>query len=195
MRRIAITGDQISARLYARDDIARVLIDSDQIQSALREMGAAISRDYCGLDPVLVAVLKGGAVVMADLLRSITIPVMVDFIAISSYGPETRQTGVVRFLKDLDISIEGRHLLVVEDIIDTGLTLNYILKHLRSRRPASLEVGALFNREVRRLANIPLKYCGFELPDEFVIGYGLDLEERYRNLPFIGIPRRHVYET
>jgi len=156
-------------------------------------MGQAISRDYRGLDPVLVAVLRGGAMVMADVLRAITIPVVVDFIAVSSYGPESRRSGVVRFLKDLDVSIEGRHVLVIEDIVDTGLTLNYILKSLRARRPASLEVGTLFDKPARRLASIALRYRGFELPDEFVVGYGLDFDERYRNLPFVCVLRPEVY--
>lgn len=181
------------ASSYARDDIQRVLIDAQQIQATLADMGAAISRDYAGLDPVLVAVLKGGAMVMADILRAITIPVVVDFIAVSSYGPEARHSGAVRFLKDLDISVEGRHVLVIEDIVDTGLTLNYILKVLRSRRPASLSVATLFDKPARRLANIPIRYSGVELPDEFVVGYGLDVDERYRNLPFVGVPKPEVY--
>jgi len=132
---------------------------------------------------VLVAVLKGGAMVLADLARHIGIPVMLDFIAISSYGPESH--GVVRLLKDLSIDIAGKHVIVVEDIIDTGLTLNYLLRTLRSRRPASLEVAALFDKPVRRLVNLPLRYRGFQLPDEFVVGYGLDVGEKYRNLPFV----------
>ncbi len=190
--RISVAIDPTTS--YARDAIKAVLHDAAEIQAKLAELGAAISSDYAGLDPVLVAVLRGGAMTMADLMRFITIPVVVDFIAISSYGPDTRRSGVVRFLKDLDISIEGRHVLVIEDIIDTGLTLNYILRSLRSRRPASLAVGTLFDKPARRLANIPLRYRGFELPDEFVVGYGLDFDERYRNLPFVCVLKPEVYE-
>ncbi len=178
---------------YARDAIRTVLLDAEQIQAKLREIGGAISRDYDGLEPLLVAVLRGGAMVMADLLRAITIPVVVDFIAISSYGPASRATGAVRFLKDIEIPVEGRHVILVEDMLDTGLTLNYILRVLRSRRPASLEVAALFDKPARRLANIRPRYRGFELPDEFVVGYGLDLDERYRNLPFLCVLKPEFY--
>ncbi len=178
---------------YARDAVRTVLLDAEQIQAKLREIGEAISRDYDGLEPLLVAVLRGGAMVMADLLRAITIPVMVDFIAISSYGPTSRASGAVRFLKDIEIPVEGRHVILVEDMLDTGLTLNYILRVLRSRRPASLEVAALFDKSARRLANIRPRYRGFELPDEFVVGYGLDLDERYRNLPFLCVLKPEYY--
>jgi hypoxanthine phosphoribosyltransferase len=185
------TGDPTQS--YARDAIRAILLDAEQIQEKLQEIGHAISRDYAGLDPVLVAVLRGGAMVMADLLRTISIPVLVDFIAISSYGPESRATGAVRFLKDLEIPIAGRHVILVEDMLDTGLTLNYILRSLRSRQPASLEVAALFDKPARRLANIRPRYRGFELPDEFVVGYGLDLDERYRNLPFLCVLKPEYY--
>ncbi len=178
---------------YARDAVRTILLDADQIQAKLREIGDAISRDYDGLEPLLVAVLRGGAMVMADLLRAITIPVVVDFIAISSYGPTSRASGAVRFLKDVEIPLEGRHVILVEDMLDTGLTLNYILRVLRSRRPASLEVAALFDKPARRLANIHPRYRGFELPDEFVVGYGLDLDERFRNLPFLCVLKPEYY--
>jgi hypoxanthine phosphoribosyltransferase len=178
---------------YARDAIRTVLLDAEQIQSKLREIGESISRDYDGLEPLLVAVLRGGAMVMADLLRTISIPVVVDFLAVSSYGPASRATGAVRFLKDIEIPVEGRHVILVEDMLDTGLTLNYILRVLRSRRPASLEVAALFDKPARRLANIRPRYRGFELPDEFVVGYGLDLDERYRNLPFLCVLKPECY--
>jgi hypoxanthine phosphoribosyltransferase len=178
---------------YARDAIRTVLLDADQIQAKLREIGDAISRDYDGLEPVLVAVLRGGAMVMADLLRAISIPVVVDFIATSSYGPASRASGAVRFLKDIEIPVEGRHVILVEDMLDTGLTLNYILRVLRSRKPASLEVAALFDKPARRLANIRPRYRGFELPDEFVVGYGLDLDERFRNLPFLCVLKPEFY--
>ena len=168
---------------YATADIGRVVFDAGAIAGRLAELGAEISRDYSELTPVLVAVLKGGAIAMADCLRHITVPVVIDFIAISSYGPSSG--GVVRLLKDLDVDITGRHVLVIEDIIDTGLTLNYLLRTLRARRPASLEVAALFDKPVRRLANLKLRYRGFELGDEFVVGCGLDVGEKYRNLPFV----------
>ncbi len=170
-----------------------MLIDGDQIQAAIARMGEAISRDYEGLEPVLVAVLKGGAVVMADLLRSITIPVVVDFIAVSSYGPEARPSGVVRFLKDLDLSIEGRHVLVIEDIIDTGLTLNYLIRYLGGKKPASLRICTLLDKPARRLVEIPVDYTGFTIPDQFVVGYGLDFGELYRNIRFVGVLKPEVY--
>ena len=185
------TGDLTKS--YARDAIRTVLLDAAQIQAKQREIGESISRDYDGLEPVLVAVLRGGAMVMADLLRTISIPVVVDFLAVSSYGPASRATGAVRFLKDIEIPVEGRHVILVEDMLDTGLTLNYILRVLRSRRPASLEVAALFDKPARRLANIRPRYRGFELPDEFVVGYGLDLDERYRNLPFLCVLKPECY--
>ncbi len=174
-------------------DIAEILISEGEIQAKIREMGAAISNDYRRKLPLLVGVLKGSTPLIADLLRAITIPVTLDFIAVSSYGPATRSSGVVRFLKDLDASIEGRHVLIVEDIIDTGLTLGYILRILRGRHPASLEVGTLLNKPARRLVDIELKYKGFDLPDRFVVGFGLDYAQRYRNLPFICVLKPEVY--
>lgn len=184
------TADEVPA--FARDVVAGVLISAAEIQNKVAEIGAEIAKDYDGLDPIIVSVLKGSAPLIADLLRVIPIPVTIDFIAISSYGPETRTTGVVRLLKDLDVSIEGRHVLVMEDIIDTGLTLNYILRTLRARQPASLAVGTLFNKPVRRLVDIPLKYRGFDLPDRFVVGYGLDYQEKYRNLPFLCVLKPEI---
>lgn len=179
---------------FASGDIADILIQAEEIQRRVAEMGMAISRDYAGKAPLLVGVLKGSIVFMADLLRAITIPLNVDFIAISSYGPTTRSTGVVRILKDLDGSIEGRHVLLVEGIVDTGLTLGYILRLLRRRHPTSLEVATLLNKPARRLLDIPLKYVGFQIPDRFVVGYGLDYNQRYRHLPFIATLRDEVYE-
>ncbi len=169
------------------DDVAEILIPTEVLQRKIIEIGHAISQDYRGHLPLLVGVLKGCSFFVADLLRAITIPVTVDFIAITSYGPTARKTGVVRIMKDLEASIEGRHVIVVEDIIDTGLTLSYVLRVLRGRHPASIEVGTLLDKPARRLPEIPLRYRGFELPDKFVIGYGLDYRERYRNLPFIGV--------
>lgn len=174
------------------DDVAQVLMTPEQIQARVQELGQAISRDYANLDPLLVGVLKGIVVFMADLLRNITIPVSVDFMAISSYGPEAASRGIVRIVKDLDQDIHGRHVLVVEDVIDTGLTLSYILRNLQVRGPASLKVCSLFNRPHQRLVETPLDYKGFDLPDCFVVGYGLDFEQRYRNLPYVGILKEEI---
>jgi hypoxanthine phosphoribosyltransferase len=168
-------------------DIQEILITPEELERKVVEMGMAISAEYSGKEPLLVGVLKGVLFFMADLLRAITIPVEVDFIAISSYSAEARQKGFVRLVKDLEMPLTGRHVLFVEDVIDTGLTLNYILQSLQAREPASLEVCVLFNKPERRLIDIPLKYKGFDLPDQFVVGYGLDHREKYRNLPFVGL--------
>lgn len=167
------------------NDVEQVIFTSEEIRGALARMGGEISRDYAGLDPVLVGVLSGVVLAMADLLRQITIPVTVDFMAISHYvGSEG--TGPVRITKDLDHAITGRHVLFVEDVVDTGLTLDYLLRTLRTRQPASLKVCVLFDRPYRRLIDFPLDYRGLELPDRFVVGYGLDVNGYYRNLPFVG---------
>ena len=150
-------------------------------------MGKQISEDYKELNPLFIGVLKGVLFFIADLLREVTIPIEVDFMAVSSYSSEARDRGLVRLIKDLEIPIAGRHVLFVEDVVDTGLTLSYLLKNLKMRDPASLEVCTLFNKPKHRLINIPLKYTGFDLPDRFVVGYGLDHRERYRNLPFVGM--------
>ncbi len=155
-------------------------------------MGAAISRDYAGRDPVLLGVLKGVLFFMADLARQITIPIEVDLISISSYSPGERDLGYVRLIKDTDIPLTGRHVLFIEDVIDTGLTLSYLLRNLRTRSPASLEVCVLFNKPAHRLIDIPVKYKGFDLPDRFVAGYGLDYREKYRNLPYVGLLKARV---
>jgi hypoxanthine phosphoribosyltransferase len=175
-------------------DISGILITPEELQQRVREIGQAISQDYAGRNPLLVGVLKGVVFFMADLLRAITIPVEVDFIAVSSYSPESRQQGVVRLVKDLEGSITDQHVLFVEDVVDTGLTLNYILRNLRARKPASLEVCVLFNKPEHRLVDIPLKYTGFDLPDRFVVGYGLDYRERYRHLPFVGLLKPEVLQ-
>jgi hypoxanthine phosphoribosyltransferase len=175
-------------------DVSEILLSDTAIQKRVAELGRAISKDYAGSNPLLVGVLKGVVFFMADLLRSITIPVEVDFIAISSYSPETRGQGLVRLVKDLEIPIQGRHILFVEDVIDTGLTLNYILNNLRARQPASLEVCVLFDKAERRLIDIPIKYKGFDLPDRFVVGYGLDHREKYRNLPFVGLLKPEAFQ-
>jgi len=168
-------------------DIQQILIPGETIQQRVQEIGAEISRDYAGQNIILVGVLKGVLFFMADLLRAITIPVEVDFIAVSNYSPESRERGVVRLVKDLETVIAGRHVLFIEDVVDTGLTLTYLLRLLRAREPASLEVCTLFNKPTHRLMDIRIKYKGFDLPDLFVVGYGLDHRERYRNLPFVGV--------
>jgi hypoxanthine phosphoribosyltransferase len=168
-------------------DIAEVLITAEEIQTRVNELGAQISADYAGKDPLLVGVLRGVFVFMADLVRAITIPIGVDFIAITSYDSTSRKRGVVRFTKDLEICIEGRHVLFVEDVIDTGLSLRYILRSLETREPASLQLCTLFDKPRTRLLELDIAYTGFVLPDEFVVGYGLDYDERYRNLPFVGV--------
>ena len=176
-------------------DIKAVVISEEEIQLRVRELASAISVDYAGRTPILVGVLKGVLFFMADLLRSITVPVEVDFIAVSSFSPETREKGVVRLVKDLEASISGRDVLFVEDVVDTGLTLSYLLRNLHARQPASLEVCVLFNKPAHRLIDIPLKYKGFDLPDQFVVGYGLDHREKYRNLPFVGLLKADVFST
>lgn len=174
--------------------VSEVLITEEQLQTRIHELGRAISKDYAGQNPLLVGVLKGVLFFMADLMRQMTIPAEVDFMAVTSYSPESRRQGMVQLIKDLEIPIADRHVLFVEDMIDTGLTLNYLLRNLRARNPASLEVCALFSKPKRRLVNIPIKYKGFDLPDRFVIGYGLDYREQYRHLPFVGLLRHEVLE-
>jgi len=171
-------------------DIDRVLISASKLQRRVGELGAQISRDYTGQAPMAVGVLKGVVFFMADLLRHISLPVSVDFMAISSY--EDDSGGAVKILKDLDLSIAEQHVLLVEDIVDTGMTLNRILERLQSHRPASLKVCALLDKRARRLVDVPLDYIGFEIPDEFVVGYGLDYRQRYRNLPFIGTLKQEL---
>jgi hypoxanthine phosphoribosyltransferase len=175
-------------------DIESVLLSEEQVQSRIHELGAEISRDYEGRSVLLVAVLRGAALFIADLARGITVPVELDFMAVSSYGSSTKSSGVVRILKDLDEQIEDRDVLVVEDILDTGLTLKYLLKNLASRKPASLEVVTLLSKEGKRRVPITCKYVGFDVPDEFVVGYGLDFAEKYRNLPYIGVLKPSAYQ-
>jgi hypoxanthine phosphoribosyltransferase len=167
--------------------VGEVLIDADALRTRIAELGEEISVYYEGRDLLLIGVLKGAVFFMADLMRHLTVPCEVDFMAISSYGAQTDSSGVVRILKDLDINIEGRHVLVVEDIIDSGLTLSYLIRNLEAREPASLEVCALMTKPDRREIDVPVRYVGFEIPNRFVIGYGLDFAERYRNLPYVGV--------
>ena len=167
--------------------VTEVLIDQEALQRRIAELGEEISADYAGRDLLLVGVLKGAVFFMADLMRGLAIPCEIDFMAISSYGDSTDSSGVVRILKDLDINIEGRDVLVVEDIIDSGLTLSYLMRNLEAREPASLEICALLTKPERREIEVPVRYVGFEIPNRFVIGYGLDFGERDRNLPYVGV--------
>ena len=167
--------------------VTEVLIEPDTLQQRVTELGDEISHDYTGRDLLLVGVLKGAVFFMADLMRHLTIPCEIDFMAISSYGAATDSSGVVRILKDLDINVADRNVLVVEDIIDSGLTLSYLIRNLEAREPASLEICALLTKPERREIDVPVRYVGFEIPNRFVIGYGLDFAERYRNLPYVGV--------
>jgi hypoxanthine phosphoribosyltransferase len=169
------------------DNIQDVVISEEQLKAKVRELAAQISEDYKGKDLVLVGVLKGAVMFMVDLARALELPLEMDFMAVSSYGASTSSSGVVRIIKDLDASIEGRDILIVEDIVDTGLTLKYICDNLLTREPSSLRICALLNKHKERKADVKIDYVGFDLPDKFVVGYGLDYAENYRNLPFIGL--------
>ena len=176
-------------------DVERVLFTPEQIQARVAELGGQISRDYAGKSLLLIGVLKGIIFFMADLMRAIDIPVEVDFMAVSNYSPESREMGFVRLVKDLEIPITGRHVLFVEDIIDTGLTIHYLLRSLKAQQPASLEVCVLFNKEKRRLIDLPLRYKGFDIPDYYIVGYGLDYREKYRNMPFVGLLKAEALQN
>jgi hypoxanthine phosphoribosyltransferase len=176
------------------DDVAEILISEEEIREKVSSLGQQISESYAGQDLLLVCVLKGAVTFLADLMREITVPHSVDFMAISSYGASTESSGVVRILKDLDTSIEGRNVLIVEDIIDTGRTLSYIIRNLRTRQPNSLRICTLLSKPSRREIEIPVDYVGFEIPNRFVIGYGLDFVEIYRSLPYIGVLKKEKYE-
>ena len=175
------------------DDVEVVLLDSDTVARRVAELGAEIGADLAERDPVLVSVLKGALIFLADLMRAMEMPVSIDLMEVSSYGSGTETSGQVRILKDLSKPIEGRHVIVVEDIIDTGLTLNYLLRYLADKGPASITIVCLLDKPARRLAEIPIDYRGFTIPDRFVVGYGLDYDERYRNLPYIGVLKPSVY--
>ena len=175
------------------EGVGEILISEEHLRQRVAEMARQISLDYAGKNPLLVGVLKGVLFFMSDLLQLLTIHAEIDFIAVSNYSLETRKRGMVRLVKDLEIPIDGRHILFVEDVIDTGLTLNYILNNLRSRNPTSLEVCVLFNKPNHRLIEMPIKYKGFDLPDRFVVGYGLDYREKYRNLPFVALLKPEVF--
>ena len=171
-------------------DLADVLITPERLQARIGELAAQVDADYAGRELLLVGVLKGAVMVMADLARAMHLPVQMDWMAVSSYGSGTKSSGVVRILKDLDADITGRHVLVVEDIVDSGLTLQYLMRNLGSRNPASLEVCALLTKPERRKVDLPTRYVGFEIPNRFVVGYGLDFDERHRNLPFVAVLER-----
>ena len=175
------------------DDVSEILLTDEQVRARVAELGIEIAADYAGREPVLVSVLKGSIVFLADLIRVTEVPLSVDLMELSSYGDSTETSGQVRILKDLSGGIEGRDVIVVEDIIDTGLTLNYLLRYLHDRRPASIRICCLLDKPARRLADIEIDYRGFTIPDRFVVGYGLDFNERYRNLPYIGVLRPSVY--
>ncbi len=175
-------------------DIREILISREQLQKTVAELGACISRDYAGKNPIMVSVLKGAFIFMADLVREVTVPCTMDFMAVSSYGKGAKTSGQVQIIKDLDTNIEGRHVIVVEDILDSGTTLSYLLELLRARKPASVRLCALLDKPARRKVPVHIDYRGLEVPDEFIVGYGLDYAEQYRNLPEIGVLRREVYE-
>jgi hypoxanthine phosphoribosyltransferase len=176
------------------EDIAEILITSDEIQTKVAELGKRISDDYRGSELLLIGVLKGAFILMADLSRAINIDVEFDFMAVSSYGSSTQTSGIVRIMKDLDLEITGRNVLLVEDVIDSGLTLSYLLRNLKARRPASLEVCAMLSKPEAQKVPIDVRYPGFTIPPVFVVGYGLDYQEQYRNLPYVGTLKPHIYE-
>lgn len=175
------------------NDIKSVMISEFQLDERVRELALLIEKDYKGKELLVIAVLKGANIFMGDLIRKINLPIEIDFIAASSYGHSTESSGVVKIVKDLDYSIEGKHVIIVEDIIDTGLTLKYLEENFNSRKPASLAICTLLDKPERRKANIDVQYVGFEIPDEFIVGYGIDFSEKYRNLPYIATLKPEVY--
>ncbi|OAS19496.1 hypoxanthine phosphoribosyltransferase [Paenibacillus oryzisoli] len=176
-------------------DIQEVLYSEEQIQGKIKELGDVLSTDYEGKNPLVICVLKGAFIFMADLVKQIRVPLEIDFMAVSSYGQSTKSSGVVKIIKDLDVPVEGRHIVIVEDIIDSGLTLSYLIDVLERRNAKTISVVALFNKPARRTVELEPDYAGYELPDEFVVGYGLDYAEKYRNLPFIGILKPEIYSS
>lgn len=176
-------------------DIKKVLLTEEEILNRVKELAAEISKDYDGKDLLVVGILKGSVLFASDVIKNITIPCQIDFMAVSSYGNSSETSGIVRILKDLDHSIEGKDILIVEDIIDSGVTLDYLLKYLKARKANSIEIITLLTKPARRKVDINVKYCGFEVPDEFLVGYGLDFAEKYRNLPYIGILKEEVYKN
>ncbi|MCA0758349.1 hypoxanthine phosphoribosyltransferase [Paenibacillus sp. N4] len=177
-----------------QNDIQEVLYSEEQIREKVKELGATLSEDFSGRNPLVICVLKGAFIFMADLVKEITVPLEIDFMAVSSYGQSTKSSGVVKIIKDLDATVEGRDVLIVEDIIDSGLTLSYLIDVLERRNAKTVTVVTLFDKPARRTVDLQADYTGFTLPDEFVVGYGLDYAEKYRNLPYIGILKPQVYE-
>jgi len=176
-----------------RDDIERILFSEEQLRTRVRELGAEIARDYAGKNPFFLGVLKGCYIFMADLVRAADLPCSMDFMAVSSYGAGTNSTGAVKITKDLSQDIEGRDVVIVEDILDSGVTLHYLKGYLANRRPASIRIVTLLDKPARRRAEVRADYCGFTVPDAFVVGYGLDYAETYRNLPYIGVLKPEIY--
>ena len=176
-------------------DIEEILLDEQDIKDIVKKVGAEITRDYADKNPLVIAVLRGAVVFMADIMRSIECPLSIDFMAVSSYGDGVKSSGVVRIVKDLDTKIEGRHVIIVEDVLDSGLTLSYLVRMLQSRNPASIEIAAFLVKDIEgKRPAIDPRYVGTHVPDKFVVGYGLDYAERYRNLPFVGVLKPCVYE-
>lgn len=175
-------------------DIKEILLTEDQIRNKVKELGQVITKDYEGKDIVLIGVLKGSIMFMADLMKAIETPVSIDFMAVSSYGNSAETSGVVRILKDLDNDIEGKNVIIVEDIIDSGITLQYLVEYLKRRGPKSVEIACLLHKPERTKVDVKAKYLGFTVPDEFLVGYGLDYAEKYRNFPYVGILKSEVYK-
>ncbi len=174
-------------------DIKEVLCSEEQLSAKIQELGAAITKDYVGKDLLMVSILKGSVMVMADLMRAVDLPLQIDFMNVSSYGAGTETKGSVKILKDLDVDIKGKDLLIVEDILDSGVTLHNLMNLLKQRDPASIEICTLFSKPSRRQVDVEAKYIGFEIPDAFIVGYGLDYAEKYRNLPYVGVLKEEVY--
>lgn len=177
-----------------REDLQEVLFSEEVLTKKIKELAQQISEDYKGKNLLVVGILKGSVLFAAELIKNISIPCEIDFMAVSSYGNSTETSGVVRILKDLDQDIEGKHILIVEDIVDTGVTLSYLLKYLKARKASGIDIVALLNKQARRRVEIDVKYVGFEVPDAFIVGYGIDYAEKYRNLPCIGILKPEIYE-
>ena len=176
------------------DKIQEILITEEMIHKRVKELGKEISRDYEGKELIIISILKGGVYFLSDLTRAMTIPHSIDFMVVSSYGDSRETSGVVRLVKDLKEDIRNRHIILIEDIIDSGLTLDYLLKNLRARNPSSIEICTLLSKPARRRVDLPVKYLGYEIPDKFVVGYGLDFKQLYRNLPFVCVLKPKVYE-
>ncbi|MBR6792774.1 MAG: hypoxanthine phosphoribosyltransferase [Clostridia bacterium] len=175
-------------------DIKEILYSEEQLRNKMQELGAAITADYAGKELLMVSILKGSVMVMADLMRAVDLPLQIDFMNVSSYGASTQTKGAVKILKDLDVDIKGKDVLIVEDILDSGVTLHNLINLLKQRQPASIEICTLFSKPSRRQVDVDAKYIGFEIPDAFIVGYGLDYAEKYRNLPYVGVLKEEIYQ-